>query len=171
MIENHINNRKNENSVSIFLNNIKSAFQDINSDFKFNKKLAEKELIGNVECFQISANSNAIIMPLEFQIKKFFEKDNNLEDMLNHMREIEENEKIVNFIQGDLWKQKKSLYPNKIVVPYFLYTDDFGINNPLGSKSNRHSMCNFYYSFPCLPKKSSKLAEVFLASSMKSADI
>lgn len=52
-----------------------------------------------------------------------------------------------------------------------MYTDDFGINNPLGAKSNNNAICNFYYSFPCLPTKSSKLNEVFLACTFNSSDI
>lgn len=63
------------------------------------------------------------------------------------------------------------MYPKNTLIPYLIYSDDFAINNPLGSKSNRHSMCNFYYCFPCLPQKSSNLGEVFLAASIRSPDM
>lgn len=70
-----------------------------------------------------------------------------------------------------LWKPKTRFNENQCVIPYFLYADDFGINNPLGAKSNKNSICNFYYTFPCVAEKSSKLDQIFLACSVKSADI
>ncbi|KAI8127448.1 hypothetical protein CVS40_2857 [Lucilia cuprina] len=87
------------------------------------------------------------------------------------MEATEKNDRKINFIQSDLWKQKKSLYPNKILIPYYLYNDDFVINNPLGSKAKNQAVCNFYYSFPCMPQNSSKLNSVFLACSILSADV
>lgn len=66
-------------------------------------------------------------------------------------------ERVRNFVQCKLWRDKVKLYPNKIVISNFLYTDDFEINNPLGSHSGIHSICNIYYLFPCLPQDSSKL--------------
>lgn len=48
-----------------------------------------------------------------------------------HFLAIEKSASHTDFIQSDLWKQKKLLYPNKTLIPYFLYNDDFGINkNP-----------------------------------------
>ncbi|KYN50135.1 hypothetical protein ALC62_00163 [Cyphomyrmex costatus] len=56
-------------------------------------------------------------------------------------------------------------------MPYFLYIDDVEINNPLGSHSKVHSICNIYYSFPCFPMDESKLENVFLAAVIKSIDV
>lgn len=153
------------------LSDVKLLFNNASSDFKLEKTLYSKNLISDVKCFTIDNDlkSSGIIMPLEFQLKKIFERGNYLEEFLNHIEEIERSPKFVNFVQGKLWKQKKNLYGDKTVIPYFLYADDFGINNPLGSKANKNSMCNFYYSFPCKPEKNSKLDDVFLACSIKSA--
>lgn len=74
-------------------------------------------------------------------------------------------------MQGELWKQKIKVYPNKTVVPYFLYLDDLEINNPLKSHSKVHSIYNVYYSFPCFPVEESKLENVFFAAIIKSTDI
>lgn len=162
-----------EKTLSDVISDLKLLFEQVNSDFKVKKTLKEKSLIGDVNSFTINGNpkSNSIIMPLEFQFKRIFERNDYLDLVLNHMHTIESNSKFVNFIQGKLWKQKKSLYPNKITIPYMLYADDFGINNALGSKAINHSMCNFYYSFPCLPHISSKLDDVYLASTIKSSDV
>jgi len=48
-----------------------------------------------------------------------------------------------------LWKHKISQHSDKIIIPYFLYFDDFEINNPLGSHSS--SILGVYYCFPSIP--------------------
>ncbi|KAF0712429.1 Uncharacterized protein FWK35_00025978 [Aphis craccivora] len=40
------------------------------------------------------------------------------------------------FFKFHLWKHKISQHSDKIIIPYFLYFDDFEINNPLGSHSS-----------------------------------
>lgn len=158
--------------LSCVLSDAKDLFKNVKTDFKLENTLKEKGLIGNVENFRICHDTkcNGVLMPLETQFKNIFEKNDYLSKVLQHMDNLEKNDKFIDFTQGELWRQKKSLYPNEILVPFFLYGDDFGINNPLGSKSNRHSMCNFYYNFPTVPQKSSKLSEVHLACSIKSCD-
>lgn len=58
-----------------------------------------------------------------------------------------------------------------MLIPYILYVDDFEINNPLGSNSSKHSICNLYYSFPCLPMEESRLENIFYAAVTKSIDL
>lgn len=162
-----------EKDISVVINDSRNLFNNISSDYKLEKCLVDKGLIGTVEQFEINqtTKSSGSIMPLEFQFQKIFEQDNYLDDVLKQIKETESSPNFVNFVQGDLWQQKKSLYPRDILIPYFLYADDFGINNPIGSKSNKHSVCNFYYSFPCVPVRNSKLNQVFLACTIKSSDI
>ncbi|KAI8122952.1 hypothetical protein CVS40_6090 [Lucilia cuprina] len=162
-----------DKTINTILDDVKDIFSDARSEFILEKTMKDNNLLGTVEEFVINNNrdSKGVVMPLEFQIQKLFEQNDYLDDVITHMKEVEKNPNCVNFIQGDLWKQKKQLYPNKTLIPYYLYTDDFGINNPLGSKATKHTMCNFYYSFSCVPKKSSKLNEVFLACSLKSSDV
>lgn len=87
-------------------------------------------------------------MPLRFQFEQMFTKEGFIDKVLTHMEATEKNSRQINFIQSDLWKQKKSLYSNKILIPYYLYNDDFVINNALGS---------------CMPQNFSKFNSVFLA--------
>lgn len=68
-------------------------------------------------------------------------------------------------------EQKKQMHPENILIPYFLYADDFSVNNDLGSKSSNQTLCNVYYSFPTLNVKSSQLDFVFLAYVLKSIDL
>lgn len=116
--------------------------------------------------------TKGVLMPLKFQFKTFFEKNNLLQNTLNYITFLQQNNvKLSNFVQGELWKQKIHLYPGKILIPYILYTDDFEINNPLGSNSLKHSICNLYYSFPCLPMEESRLENIFYAGVTKSRDL
>jgi hypothetical protein len=74
------------------------------------------------------------------------------------------------FINSTLWKKKVSLYQDKFIIPYFLYFDDFEINNPLSSHSS--SILGVYYSFPWAPHfLSSNLKNIFIAALFKSKDV
>ncbi|KAI8115638.1 hypothetical protein CVS40_12276 [Lucilia cuprina] len=158
---------------TIIVNDLKSLFKNVNTDYMLEKYLTEKRLIEELQVFSIdeSLNAKGTLMPLHFQFEQIFTKDGLIDKVLTHMEATEKNDRKINFIQSDLWKQKKSLYPNKILIPYYLYNDDFVINNPLGSKAKNQAVCNFYYSFPCMPQNSSKLNSVFLACSILSADV
>ncbi|XP_055377132.1 uncharacterized protein LOC129609225 [Condylostylus longicornis] len=79
-------------------------------------------------------------------------------------------QKIHNFAQGRLWQEKKKLYSDKTTVPYFLYIDDFEINNPLGSHSGNQAITAIYFSFPTL-ECFSKLNDIYLAALIKAKDI
>jgi len=116
-----------------------------------------------------------ILMPLQFQIKKYFEQNNNLTTQLNLYNSlisclVSNNCCMSNFVQGSLWKEKVAAYQNKIALPFFMYIDDVEINNPLGPKSMCHSISVIYYSFP-LNEQSSRLDNIFLAALIKSKDL
>lgn len=105
-------------------------------------------------------------MPIKFQMKKYFELNNNLitvikryDDLIDHSVS-NTNRSMSNFIQGSLWKEKITSFQNKIVIPFFMYIDDVEINNPLGSKSMCHSITAVYYSFPIV-EQISKLHNIF----------
>lgn len=117
--------------------------------------------------------TKGVLLPLHFQFKTFFEHENNF-DMTLKMYEqlkISSNNKtqIKHFIQGQLWKDKIAPYQNKIVIPYFMYIDDFEINNQLGSHASVHSISAIYYSFPLSDQ--SRLKNIYLAALIKAVDM
>lgn len=67
-------------------------------------------------------------------------------------------------------EKKITQFEGKIVFPYFIYIDDFEINNPLGSHATYQSIAAIYYSFP-LVENNSKLSNIFLSALIKSADL
>lgn len=130
----------------------------------------------NGEIIYDELSTKGILMPLKFQIQKYFEQNNNLDLALKRYNNLmnysvsDENVTLSNFVQGSLWKEKILPFQNKLVLPFFMYIDDFEINNPLGSKSMCHSISAVYYSFP-LNEHNSKLTHIFLAALIKSKDL
>jgi len=76
----------------------------------------------------------SVILPLKFQLRKYFELPGVLDVFLNH-NHIYSNFNNSYFINSNLWQQKTLFHVNKLVMPYFLYFDDFEVNNSLGSHS------------------------------------
>lgn len=113
------------------------------------------------------------IMPLTFQIKKFFEKATLLEDAIENTKTLENlnSQLITNFVQGELWKEKTEFKKDQLNIPYFLYSDDMETGDPLSGHCGSQALCNFFYSFPTLPSGSSILDNIFLFSILKSKDM
>jgi hypothetical protein len=67
-------------------------------------------------------------------------------------------------------RKKITQFEGKIVFPYFIYIDDFEINNLLGSHATYQLIAAIYYSF-LLVENNSKQSNIFLAALIKSADL
>lgn len=71
---------------------------------------------------------------------------------------------ISSFLQSKLWGKKKEKFKDKIVIPLFLYADDFETGNPLGSSKGKHKLTGVYASIPAFPDEyKSQLENIFLA--------
>lgn len=192
IMKSFVNNKLQENSsvhseFCSLISNCRNPFKFVNTEYLLYKWLKSEDYIQNVQEFTIDDSVSAIhrngsfiydekqikgaLMPLRFQFKKIFEKEGLLKRTLDNIDFLQKCPIFTNFVQGKLWKQKTKLYSNKTVIPYFLYLDDLEINNPLGTHSKVHSICNVYYSFPCFPVEESKLENVFFAAIIKSIDI
>lgn len=121
-----------------------------NTEYSLDKWLVENHLFENIQQFTVNeeidfvSNSGettynykvakGVLFPLHFQFKNFFEHDNNLDKTLTIYEQLTNNPnngtQIKNFVQGKLWAEKILPYQNKITIPYFMYIDDFEINNP-----------------------------------------
>lgn len=99
-------------------------------------------------------SESVTLLPVDFQIKCFFELPNVLSEVLQQMKIFEDSadDSICHFVQGKLWQDIKASYqPNDIVIPVILYSDDFSPDNVL-SGSTLHKQCTFQYTFPVLPQ-------------------
>lgn len=111
-----------------------------------------------------------ILLPIKFQLQKYFELPGALDAILNNYNSMKQINEYSNFVNGDLWKNKILTYKDKIVIPYFLYFDDFEINKPLSSHSS--SILRVYYSFPSAPHfLRSNLNNIFIAALFKTKDV
>ncbi|XP_067629146.1 uncharacterized protein [Eurosta solidaginis] len=183
-IEDHNNRINAENNFQ----NIFSNFQNITKEYRFFKLLEREKIFApptayiiNEEISEIIVNNNpglhsnkvtGVLMPIEFQIKKYFETKNNLYLTLENIKIIQSKQDVyANVINGETWKQKMLSFKNKLVIPYVLYFDEFGIGNPLGSHACNQSVCGIYYNFPTIPNHHlSTLENIFVAGFFKSHD-
>jgi len=172
-----------DNIVGIILN----PFFHCSTEYRLNNWLVKNKLLSNIQ--QITINNEiypvnhadqicynekvtkGTLLPLKLQFKQFFESGKNFQIAYKRLMGFKnENNLLSNFVQGKLWEKKISQYKGKIVFPYFIYIDDFEINNPLGSHSNYQSISAIYYSFPLI-ENNSKLSNIFLAALIKSIDL
>ncbi|XP_008189668.1 uncharacterized protein LOC103311743, partial [Acyrthosiphon pisum] len=90
-----------------------------------------------------------------------------------YLRQVQENNNpciIKSFVQSSLLKVKLN-NQNKIILPYFLYYDDFEVNNPLGSHAGIQKLGAVYISLACLPPElASSLNYIYLVALFKTED-
>lgn len=182
-----ISNKELIASLEDILDLCDNPFKDINTEYKFVQYMEKKDLfrkpkdvllseniVPMVENYENTLSSKAIhvnIQDLEFQFRKFFELPEILEETLKNMNDLRQNGDINNFINGALFKKITRRYSeNDTIIPFFLYWDDFEINNPLGS--HFCSILGIYYSFPTLPSKYlSKVENIFVAAFIRTQDV
>lgn len=104
-------------------------------------------------------------MPIQFQIRKFFELPNVFEKVKSNTNKILEGNKLDHFIKGRLWKDKiKSYKPDQVVIPFHFYGDGAQINNALGPHTKSGEEQFNYYTFPTIPTECvSRLENIFVA--------
>lgn len=161
-------------TVNDFINAVKLLFVKVNTEKRFEKELREAGLISDFQkcaLFQDDnsneeAESGLILMPIAFQIKKNFELPNVFEKIQRNTIKIQQQNKLSNFINGTLWKEKLQQYKNDdTVIPYFFYVDAAQINHPLGPHCVKGSEEFNYFSFPTIPTEyQSRLDNIFVAA-------
>lgn len=161
-------------TVKDFINVVESSFKKVDTEHLFEKELKKADLITDFEKCAIfkddnsdeEAGSELILMPIAFQIKKFFELPHVLEKVRNNTIEIQQQNKLSNFITGTLWQEKLKHYKtDDIVIPYHFYVDAAQINHPLGPHCVKGSEEFNYYSFPTIPTEyQSRLENIFAAA-------
>lgn len=133
-------------------------------EFIISREISEKYSRGEIHYDEVDVTG--VLLPLSFQFRRYFEKNNLLLKALRHIENIPNIQGINNhFLSGPLWRQKTQSFMNdgKTVLPFFLYIDDSEVNNPLGPHANPVTF--IYYSFPIF-----KNTEVFLAATIQGSD-
>ncbi|XP_050337860.1 uncharacterized protein LOC126764109 [Bactrocera neohumeralis] len=173
----HENNSILEEVIKI----ISQPFYDLTTEYKFFKEIEKLDLYKHTQKYIVSDELSEVILnnnptltsarteitlsDIPFQIKKFFESKGILEATLLNMKNFSENLPYTHFINSSFWQNSKK---NNVTIPFFLYMDDFEINDPLGSKSGQQKICGIYYNFPSVPQyQLSKLSNIFVAGFVK----
>jgi len=79
-------------------------------------------------------------------LQLFFKIPNALDDILSYMNSLNYTDRIHNYVQTNMWKNKLSLYKsNDIVLPLIFYFDD--LNQIIHLVQNQCSLYNITLSF------------------------
>jgi len=121
-----------------------------------------------------SKDFNVYFIPLRGILKKIMEHSNLFNQIMtyyNNLTSKNDNNLISSFVQSEVWKSKLSKNPDKIILPIFLYYDDFGVNDPLGSHAGSQKLGAVYFSIPCIPRELiSSLDDIYLVLLFKTDD-
>lgn len=190
-LSNYLKDKIRNEEESVLRNKIQHLIQiDLKdifpSEYIFIQKLIELDLFQYPQAFNINnkicttlkkgiptlseTKAKGIIMPIEFQLRKYFESEGTYDAILKNYNNLMKSDKLKNFVNGEKWKTLSSSFGEKIVFPLFLYFDDFQINNCLGS--HKTSLCGGYYILPIIPEEyKSKLDHIFISSIVTTKDM
>ncbi|XP_030374105.1 uncharacterized protein LOC115634022 isoform X1 [Scaptodrosophila lebanonensis] len=160
-------NSETKEALECITSFLTSPFEEIKSEYRLFKFLKEMHLFEDPKSFTVSnkigpkfkkGNASLFpnkidihIMPIKFQIKSFFELPNVLNLTLQNKKLLQNQGNLINFVNSETFANKlQNFLPDDIVITFFLYFDDFQINNALGAHVS--SICGCYYSFPTLPQ-------------------
>jgi len=121
-----------------------------------------------------SKDVNVYFIPLREILKKIMEHSNFFNLIMtyyNNLTSKNDNNLISSFVQSKVWKSKLSKNPDKLILPIFLYYDDFEVNDPLGSHAGSQKLGAVYFSIPCIPPElASSLDYIYLTLLFKTDD-
>lgn len=113
-------------------------------------------------------------VPMRRVLQMFLELPNVYEEIKGYMHnEISSKSNGVHtsIFHGKLWSDISESFIDKIVIPLYLYYDDFEVCDPLSSAKGIHKVGGLYYSIAAMPPKySSNLDNIFLAQFIYSTD-
>ena len=85
-----------------------------------------------------------------------------LDKTLEYLHDVETSSVLIqNIVQVPLWKKKIGAYSNKIIIPSFVYSDDYENTNPLGNHKGISKCGAVYYSVVLPPELQSRVENHF----------
>lgn len=110
------------------------------------KRVFEETKVQIGDAFQ-TVKSEVTIMPIEHQIKTFLESPKVLDTILKYQDKLESmpDEEYSNFVHGDTWKSIKNNFKDRVVIPIFLYNDEFGPDDSCSPHGSSNKISGYYY--------------------------
>ncbi|KAE9543677.1 hypothetical protein AGLY_002073, partial [Aphis glycines] len=156
LLDSNISNECFDHFNSI-LEVVKDPFNDLNTEykrFKYYTKLGtyilpQEYVIGeqlnenrqNNDFALIPVNCTQQFIPIRHVFYNFFKMKNVLSETLLYLNKCKlYNSALMNFTQGSVWRKKQKDHESQIVLPIFLFFDDYKVGNPLGSHSGIHKL-------------------------------
>ena len=133
------------------------------------KDFNERQTISN----ESTENVRFQFIPLRKCLKVFFEIPGVLDSTLTYLADLENDSSVLlNFTQTENWKSKKQVFGNRLVLPLYLYWDEYETNNPLGSHRGIGKVGAVYAVIACLhPQLQSKVENIFILTLFRSVDL
>lgn len=159
------------------LNDLRDPFNFICTEHRLNSQLTSLNMRESPQNIHYEDNDGNIVSkgcltPIKFQLKKFFETGSIFKQTIQNMTRMEQTIEISNVVNGSLWKTVKPLYGDRLVIPFFLYSDEAELNDAIGAHSGTHKVCGLYYSLPTIPSHYlSRLSCIFVAGFIKASDV
>lgn len=148
-----------QNTIDSSTTRILNILESMNTEHKVTTALKAKgvlqlpkKVVYNEKVIQIDSSfqtvkAEATVLPIANQIKTFLEKPKVLETIMNFQCQMENvpEGQFVHFLSGKVWKDTKSKFEGKDVIPIFLYNDDFGPDDGLGPHGPANKISAYYY--------------------------
>jgi len=137
-------------------------------DLYDDRKYGQKTILTSKKC-------EGQIVPMRKILKSLLELPDFYEKILNIINTDSSsaytNKVYTNVCDGIIWKTIREYYGDQIVIPLFLYYDDFETGNPLGTAAGIHKVGALYGSIASLPPQYiSSLENIFLIQFIYSFD-
>ncbi|XP_071632320.1 uncharacterized protein [Temnothorax longispinosus] len=163
-------------------------FKNFDTEYKRHRSLEKLQFIIKPKSFHIGhildnvnttngvqikmKNCEGRIIPMRIVLQKFLELPNVLSNILTYIKNENGSNNISSIFNTNLWKSLTSKYDkNKIILPLYIYFDDFETGNPLGTHASVHKLGAMYFTLGGIPLKySSKLENIFLWGLFHSSD-
>lgn len=166
--------------IDLIIDNTVNPFKSLDSEYKRFACFKEtcsfieptKHILGvetvekNVGTQSVSkpVDAEAQYIPLRETLKAILGLPNLLEEIKTYMNELlSDDSSIANIIQGKLWQEMKKDFGDKLVLPIYIYFDDYETGNALGSHAGDNKLGACYARIACMPPKyASNLRHTYL---------
>ena len=140
----------------------------------FEEYIVDSTLESNNDKSLTSKHIYAIHVPLKESLKAFLELPGIFEEIIQYIDELNKNKYLItNIIQADLWVReysKKVL--DGILLPIYLYYDEFEAGNCLGSYKGKNKFGATYIVIGCLPPNiASLVSSIIFAGLIRHEDM